>query len=83
MCIKLIEHKQKLQYRATSKNKDKLNTNILVKCIDDNEHNQICLSYVLDNKLYSNEIPNLSSWTYATLIIEPKLTYDKQNNVSW
>ncbi len=64
--------------RLTSKNKDKKNTNILVKCIDDNEQNKIGLTYVEDDKIYIDETPNLSSRTYATLVIEPKLSSTKQ-----
>lgn len=64
--------------RLTSKNKDKKNTNILVKCIDDNEQNKIGLSYVDDDNIYIDETPNLSSRTYATLVIEPKLTTSNQ-----
>jgi hypothetical protein len=67
--------------RLTSKNKDKKNTNILVKCIDDNEQNKICLSYVEDDKIYIDETPNLSSRTYATLVIEPKLSIEQQKKL--
>jgi len=64
--------------RVTSKNKKLLNTNILVKCIDDNEHNKINLSIVSNDKLYIDETKNLSSRTYASLIIIPILTLDEQ-----
>ncbi len=64
--------------RATSANKDKLNTNILVKCIDDNKDSQIGLSFVPEDKLYIDNTPNLSSRTYATLIITPDIDEDKQ-----
>jgi hypothetical protein len=72
-----LKNKYKIT-RLTSKNKDKKNTNILVKCIDDNEKNKIGLSYVEDDKIYIDETPNLSSRTYATLVIEPKLSVSKQ-----
>lgn len=64
--------------RATSSNKDNLNTNILVKCIDDNAKNQIGLSIVSSDELYIDETPNLSSRTYASLIITPSIDNAKQ-----
>lgn len=67
--------------RATINNKNNLNTNILVKCIDDNEKNQISLSYVSNKDRYIDETPNLSSRTYATLIIEPSINIDKQKEL--
>jgi hypothetical protein len=62
--------------RLTKKNIDKSNTNIIVKCIDDNINNQIKMYY--DDKLYIDNTPNLSCRTYATLIIEPKIDKNKQ-----
>jgi hypothetical protein len=59
--------------RLTSKNKNKKNTNIVVKCIDDNEENKIGLSYVSDKDIYIDETPNQTARTYATLIIEPPI----------
>ena len=67
--------------RLTKKNKDKKNTNILVKCIDDNSKNMICLKYVKDDEIYIDETPNMSSRTYATLIIEPAIAIEKQKQV--
>jgi hypothetical protein len=67
--------------RATSNNKDKLNTNILVKCIDDNKNSKIGLSFVDDTELYIDNTPNLSSRTYATLIITPSIDEDKQKQL--
>tara|TARA_X000000368_G_scaffold235906_1_gene186366 strand:+ start:354 stop:1433 length:1080 start_codon:yes stop_codon:yes gene_type:complete len=67
--------------RLTKKNKEKSNTNILVKCIDDNISKQIGLSYVEDNDIYIDNTPKLSARTYATLIIEPKIEKDKQKQL--
>ena len=67
--------------RLTSKNKTKKNTNILVKCIDDNMNNMIGLSYVMDDMIYIDNTPNLSSRTYATLVIEPKISVEKQKKL--
>jgi hypothetical protein len=64
--------------RLTSKNVDKKNTNILVKCIDDNKHNQICLTIVTDEKVFIDNTPNQSARTYASLIIEPSINIEKQ-----
>jgi len=65
--------------RVTKKNKKKSNTNILVKCIDDNIKSKIGLSFVED--IYIDNTPNQSARTYATLIIEPKIEKDKQKEL--
>ena len=67
--------------RLTKKNKAKSNTNILVKCIDDNINNQIGLSIVEDKDIYIDNTPNQTARTYATLIIEPKIEKDKQKQL--
>ena len=64
--------------RLTKKNKEKKNTNILVKCIDDNIKSQICLSFVEDKDIYIDDTPNQTARTYATLIIEPQIDNNKQ-----
>jgi hypothetical protein len=67
--------------RLTKKNIKSKNTNILAKCIDDNFENQIKLSLVEDDKIYIDKTPNLSARTYASLIIEPSITIDKQKEL--
>jgi hypothetical protein len=67
--------------RLTKKNKDKKNTNIVAKCIDDNKDNKICLSYVNDEDIYIDNTPNQSSRTYATLIIEPEIDIKLQKKI--
>ena len=67
--------------RLTKKNKAKSNTNILVKCIDDNINSQIGLSFVEDKDIYVDDTPNQTARTYATLIIEPKIDKDKQKQL--
>ena len=67
--------------RLTNKNKAKSNTNILVKCIDDNINNQIGLSFVEDKDIYIDNTPNQTARTYATLIIEPKIEINKQKQL--
>jgi len=77
---KLPQSKYKIT-RITSKNKDKKNTNILLKCIDNNKSKQISLSYVSDDKIYIDETPHLSSRTYATLVIEPIISTNMQKKI--
>lgn len=67
--------------RVTKKNKDRLNTNILVKCIDDNIDAKIGLSFVDNEHVYIDETPNQTARTYATLIIEPVIETDKQKQL--
>ena len=67
--------------RITLKNKNKINTNILVKCIDDNKDNKIGLSFVDDKNIYIDETPNQSARTYASLIIEPSINVIKQQQL--
>jgi hypothetical protein len=55
-------------------------TNILVKCLDDNETNRISLSIVEDEKRISDTTPKKSARTYATLVI-PKIGLDIQRYV--
>jgi hypothetical protein len=65
-------------YRLTKENKEKKNTNLLVKCIDDNINNKIAMDFVSDDKIFIDNTPNLSARTYATLIIEPAISIDDQ-----
>lgn len=60
--------------RATSItfNKDNI-TNILLKCIDDNIDNKICLKIVKDEDIFIDKTPKLSARSYATLVITPKI----------
>jgi hypothetical protein len=67
--------------RLTTKNKEKCNTNILVKCIDDNINSQIGLSFVEDKDIYIDSTPNQTARTYASLIIEPKIDTVKQQQL--
>lgn len=67
--------------RLTKNNIDEQNTNILVKCIDDNSENMICLKYVSDDDIYVDETPNLTARTYATLVITPKISEERQKKL--
>ena len=62
--------------RLTRQNRDKQNTNILLKCIDDDK--PIGLSLVGDEDIYIDDTPNLSARSYATLVIEPPLDKEQQ-----
>jgi hypothetical protein len=64
--------------RITKNNLDKKNTNLLIKCIDDNINNRIKLSLVKDNELYIDNTPKQSARTYASLIIEPAIDTNAQ-----
>ena len=55
------------------------NTNLLLKAIDDNEKSKIGLEYVSDDKIYYGKI---SSRTYATLTITPKINDDIQKKIA-
>lgn len=65
--------------RLTKNNKDKKNTNILLKCIDDEQ--PIGLTIVKDEKLYVDDTPNTSARSYATLLIEPPISKIEQENL--
>jgi len=67
--------------RLTKKNKKNKNTNILVKCLDDNSTNKISMSIVDDKNIFIDNTPNLSSRTYASLIIKPEINIDKQHKL--
>lgn len=72
--------KNKIYYinRITKNNIKNSNTNILVKCIDDNSKNKIKLSIVNNDNIYIDNTPNSSARTYASLIITLKLDIEKQ-----
>jgi hypothetical protein len=53
-------------------------TNILVKCIDDNERNKIGLKIVSDDEVYIDNTPKKSARTYATLSIVPVVDIEIQ-----
>jgi len=55
------------------------NTNLLLKAIDDDEKSKIKLEYVSDDKIYYGKI---SSRTYATLTITPKINDDMQKKIA-
>ncbi|ADO67039.1 hypothetical protein crov006 [Cafeteria roenbergensis virus] len=58
--------------RLTSKNINSSNTNLVIKCIDDNVNSKINLSYVNNEDIIVDNTPNLSARTYATIVIQIK-----------
>lgn len=67
--------------RATSKNIDNINTNIVAKCMDDNEKNMIKLLYSEQIKEYIDTTHNLTFRSYCLLIIEPKISKELQKKL--
>lgn len=68
--------------RLTKKNKKNKNTNILVKCLDDNSESKISMNFVSDKEIFIDNTPNLSARTYATLIITPEISVEKQKKLA-
>ena len=75
-----LQHIYKIT-RLTNKNKEKKNTNILVKCIDDNINHKIGFSFVDDEYIYIDDTPKQTARTYATLVIEPKIDENTQKQL--
>jgi len=68
--------------RATTKNKDSPGlTNILVKCIDDTATSQLGLKIILDEDRFVDETPKLSARSYATLVINPPISLERQKKL--
>lgn len=59
----------------------KPNTNILLKCIDDNVDSKLGLTIVDNDDLYYDNTPKKSERSYATLTIEPKISLKKQKEL--
>lgn len=67
-------------YKLKLNNKYKI-SRLTKKCIDDNKDNKISLSLVDDDNIYIDTTPNLSSRTYATLVINPIINKKKQKKL--
>ncbi len=78
---KLNDNKQYTITRLTKKNIKEANTNILIKCIDDNADSQLGLSIVDDANIFIDNTSNSSARSYATLIINPAIDMDKQKKL--
>jgi hypothetical protein len=67
--------------RLSRKNIQNRNTNILVKCLDDNKENQIGMTLVDDDKLFVDNTEKQSARSYATLVILPPIDIEKQKKI--
>ena len=71
-----------LNYQVTRLYKNGIsNTNILVKCIDDNRDNMISMKIVSDSQLIYDNSDNKSERGYATLVISPSITLEQQKQI--
>lgn len=57
-------------------------TNLLIKCIDDNFHKKIELKRVEEGERYIDDTPNLTARSYATLVIEPPISTEQQDDLA-
>lgn len=64
--------------RATRLNTEKKITNILLKCIDDNNDSQLGFSMVVNNKKFIDNTDKLSARSYASLVINKELSLQEQ-----
>ncbi len=68
--------------RLTSKNINSIGkTNILLKCIDDNENSLIRLQWIDNPDSYADKTPNLTGRSYASIVITPSIEEDKQKKL--
>ena len=68
--------------RLMTKNMEGRNTNIVIKCIDDNSNSMIKADYVVENdKLFIDNTPKCSARGYLTLIINPPINEEKQKKL--
>nr|QFG74013.1 MAG: hypothetical protein [Megaviridae environmental sample] len=81
--IYLLEQNSELHVeRATKLNKDKdFITNIMVKCIDDNINSRLGFQITSDDNRFIDNTEKLSARSYATLIINKKLSLDEQHRL--
>jgi hypothetical protein len=78
-----LNHSGNIQVeRLTKNNQESKNTNILLKCIDDNNENRLGLSFKEDDKdLFIDCTEKLSARAYATLKITPELDIEQQKDL--
>lgn len=67
--------------RLTRLNLDQKNTNILLKCIDDSPSKWCNLKYIEDDDIFIDNSKNLSARSYATLVIIPIISEEKQREL--
>lgn len=78
-----LNHSGNIQVeRLTKNNQESKNTNILLKCIDDNNENRLGLLFKEnDQDLFIDCTEKLSARAYATLIITPVLDREQQKEL--
>jgi predicted RNA-binding protein YlxR (DUF448 family) len=67
--------------RLTTKNLSEKNTNIVIKCIDDNSKSMIRAEYVDDENIFIDNTAKCSARSYLTLIINPSINEEKQKKL--
>ena len=68
--------------RLTTKNITEKNTNMVIKCIDDNSKSMIRAEYVHDDTdIFIDNTPKCSARGYLTLIINPPIDEDSQKKL--
>ena len=76
----LPQNSEYIIQRATKDNKNNI-TNILLKCIDDGINNKLGFKIVNDNDRFIDNTENLSARSYATLLINKKISLDEQKDL--
>jgi len=66
--------------RATKETKENI-TNILLKCIDDNNDSQLGFKIVSDEDIYIDKTEKLSARSYSTLVINKSFTLEEQSEL--
>lgn len=56
-------------------------TNMLLKCIDNNIHNRLCLSMIPDSEIFYDKTKNRSERSYASITIEPAISVEHQKKL--
>ena len=78
----LVKNNKYTMKRLTTKKLAEKNTNIVIKCIDDNSKSMIRAEYVNEDKdIFIDNTPKCSARGYLTLIINPTINEDKQKKV--
>lgn len=65
--------------RLTRENMERKNTSMLLHCIDSKNNEKIRM--VFENEAYVDKTPKLSARSFATIIIEPAISVDRQRSL--
>lgn len=78
----LVKNNKYKMKRLTTKNLTEKNTNIVIKCIDDNSKSMIRAKYEhKEEDIFIDNTPKCSARGYLTLIIHPPINEDKQKTL--